>query len=53
MAQMDPLGILNSGSSVGPDGLPRRANEKVTRNYMNFGKLSFPSKLNIIPISAP
>lgn len=39
MAQMDPLGIRETGTTVGPDGL--RANEKVTRNYMQFGKLSF------------
>lgn len=42
MAALDPLGILNSDTQVGPDGVARhvarRANEKVTRNYMNFGK---------------
>lgn len=38
MAELDPLGILNSASQVGPDGIARRANEKVTRNYMQFGK---------------
>lgn len=39
MAQTDPLGIRETGTTIGPDGL--RANEKVTRNYMQFGKLSF------------
>jgi hypothetical protein len=38
MADIDPLGIINSDTHVGPDGIPRRANEKVTRNYMQFGK---------------
>lgn len=38
MADIDPLGIINSGTQMGPDGVPRRANEKVTRNYMQFGK---------------
>ena len=38
MAALDPLGILNSDTQVGPDGVARRANEKVTRNYMQFGK---------------
>lgn len=41
MAQTDPLGIRDTGTTLGPDGL--RANEKVTRNYMQFGKLSFIS----------
>lgn len=40
MAEVDPLGILNSGDHVGPDGVARRANEKVTRNYMQFGNFS-------------
>lgn len=38
MAALDPLCILNADLKVGPDGEPRRANEKVTRNYMQFGK---------------
>ena len=38
MADIDPLGIINSDTQIGPDGVPRRANEKVTRNYMLFGK---------------
>lgn len=38
MADLDPLRILNSEVQVGPDGVPRRANEKVTRHYMQFGK---------------
>ena len=38
MADIDPLGIINSETQVGPDGVPRRANEKVTRSYMQFGK---------------
>lgn len=38
MADIDPLGIINSETQIGPDGVPRRANEKVTRNYMQFGK---------------
>jgi hypothetical protein len=38
MADIDPLGIINSETHVGPDGIERRANEKVTRNYMQFGK---------------
>lgn len=38
MAALDPLCILNSDTQVGPDGVARRANEKVTRNYMQFGK---------------
>lgn len=37
MAALDPLGILNSDTQVG-DGVARRANERVTRNYMQFGK---------------
>lgn len=41
MAALDPLGILNADIKVGPDGA-RRANEKVTRNYMNFGKYFVP-----------
>lgn len=41
MADIDPLGIVNSGTQIGPDGVPRRANEKVTRNYMQFGKYLF------------
>lgn len=40
MADIDPLGIINSETQIGPDGIPRRANEKVTRNYMLFGKYS-------------
>lgn len=44
MAALDPLNILNSETQVGPDGVPRRANEKVTRSYMQFGKYS--SKLD-------
>lgn len=43
MAALDPLGILNSDTQVGPDGVARRANEKVTRNYMQFGKYWFMS----------
>jgi len=38
MADIDPLGIINSETQIGPDGVPRRANEKVTRNYMLFGE---------------
>ena len=38
MADYDPLGIINSETQIGPDGVTRRANEKVTRNYMLFGK---------------
>ncbi|XP_070509691.1 2-oxoglutarate dehydrogenase complex component E1-like isoform X2 [Chironomus tepperi] len=38
MADYDPLGIINSETQIGPDGVPRRANEKVTRNYMLFGE---------------
>lgn len=38
MADLDPLRILNSEVQVGPDGVSRRANEKVTRHYMQFGK---------------
>lgn len=44
MAALDPLCILNSDTQVGPDGVARRANEKVTRNYMQFGKYCFVSK---------
>lgn len=45
MADYDPLGIINSETQIGPDGVPRRANEKVTRNYMLFGKyLTFIQK---------
>lgn len=46
MSDIDPLGIINSNTSVGPDGIPRRANEKVTRNYMQFGKYlpNFPKQ---------
>jgi len=40
MADIDPLKIINSETQIGPDGVPRRANEKVTRNYMLFGKYS-------------
>ncbi|CAH1712620.1 unnamed protein product [Chironomus riparius] len=38
MADYDPLGIINSETQIGPDGVTRRANEKVTRNYMLFGE---------------
>jgi hypothetical protein len=41
MADIDPLKILNSETQVGPDGIARRANEKVTRSYMQFGKYLF------------
>lgn len=41
MADIDPLGIVNSEVQVGLDGVPRRANEKVTRNYMQFGNFFF------------
>lgn len=37
MADIDPLGIINSQTHIGPDGVARRANEKVTRTYMQFG----------------
>lgn len=48
MADYDPLGIINSETQIGPDGVPRRANEKVTRNYMLFGKyLTFTQKQKI------
>jgi hypothetical protein len=33
---------LNSVTQIGPDGVARRANEKVTRNYMQFGKYFVP-----------
>ncbi|XP_063701924.1 2-oxoglutarate dehydrogenase complex component E1 isoform X3 [Culicoides brevitarsis] len=35
-ADYDPLGIVNVDKQVGPDGIARRANEKVTRTYMQF-----------------
>uniref|UniRef100_A0A336L549 2-oxoglutarate dehydrogenase, mitochondrial n=1 Tax=Culicoides sonorensis TaxID=179676 RepID=A0A336L549_CULSO len=35
-ADFDPLGIVNNETQVGPDGIARRANEKVTRTYMQF-----------------
>lgn len=38
MADIDPMGIINSETQIGPDGVVRRANEKVTRSYMQFGK---------------
>lgn len=41
MADYDPLGICNSETQVGPDGVARRANEKVTRSYMYFGNYFF------------
>lgn len=44
MADIDPLGIINSETQIGPDGVPRRANERVTRNYMQFGKYFFCTK---------
>lgn len=38
MADVDPLGILNSELKLTQqDGAKRRANEKVVRQYMNFG----------------
>lgn len=37
MADLDPLGIVNSDIKSNPDGSTRRANEKVTRKYMQFG----------------
>lgn len=38
MADLDPLGILNSQlKAKQTDGVKRRANEQVTRQYMNFG----------------
>lgn len=46
MAALDPLGILNADTKVGPDGA-RRANEKVTRNYMNFGKYLVPPLVEV------
>lgn len=36
-ADYDPLGIVNCETQIGPDGIARRANEKVTRTYMQFG----------------
>jgi hypothetical protein len=36
MAAIDPLAILNAEVHSGPGGI-RRANESVTRHYMNFG----------------
>lgn len=45
MAAIDPLEILNQETQVGPDGVARRANEKVTRNYMQFGKYSLPLQI--------
>lgn len=38
MADLDPLGIVNSDIKQNPDGSTRRANESVTRTYMQFGK---------------
>lgn len=37
MADVDPLGILNSELKPREDGVKRRANEQVVRQYMNFG----------------
>lgn len=37
MADVDPLGILNSELKLTQDGVKRRANEQVVRQYMNFG----------------
>lgn len=37
MADVDPLRILNSELKVTQDGVKRRANEQVVRQYMNFG----------------
>jgi len=36
MAAIDPLAILNKEVKPGPGGV-RRANESVTRHYMQFG----------------
>lgn len=50
MAALDPLGILNSDTQVGPDGVARRANEKVTRNYMQFGKYFYVGSFQVLSV---